>query len=404
MNILHVTPTFWPATYWGGPIFSTYGLCNGLMAIPGVKLKVLTTDAAGPAFSQRVAVDEFPTRSPDGYEVYYTRRVFGQNLAPGLWARLWRMVKWADVVHVTAVYSFSTIPTLLVCRILGKPVVWSPRGALQRWKECRRRTTKAVWESACWILAPSRLALHATSELEARAIRERLSSAETFVIPNGVVIPERPSRAFQEKTFRLIFVGRLHPTKSLESLLEACKLLSDQDFPSWSLTIAGGGSQPYENFLRARIDRLGLDEKVEMIGDVGGEDKEALFSGAHVLVLPSHTENFGMVVAEALARGVPVIASTGTPWERLREKKCGLWVDNSPESLSQAIRAIRKMPVLEMGQRGRHWMIEEFSWSTQSRRMMELYQHLLSSKQARGLIYTKAPSRNESDRFASHAR
>jgi len=376
MNILHVTPTFWPATYWGGPIVSTYGLCNGVAAIPGTEIRVLTTDAAGPYFSQRLDVPAWPTLAEGGYDIYYTSRLFGPNVAPGLWLRLWNMVRWADIVHLTAVYSFSTIPTLLVCRLLGKPVVWSPRGSLQPWKGRRRQVAKAIWNRACQIIAPSRLILHATSDAEATAVRKSFPKRETVVVPNGVEIPAQSKRRIDRDIFRMLFLGRLHPAKGIDNLLQACKLLHDSAEFSWALTIAGEGDEAYRRTLQEQIGKLGLTSHIVMVDAVAGNRKSALFKSVHVLVLPSHTENFGIVVAESLAHATPVIAATGTPWERVAEKQCGLWVENDPASLCRAIQAMRALPNVEMGQRGRTWMQQEFGWQSQCERMMDVYRRI----------------------------
>lgn len=163
MKVLHVVPAFYPAVYHGGPICSLYSLCNAL-ARQGVDLRVLTTDSAGPRKS--VQVDAFPTMTPAGYPVYFCRRRFGVSVAPGLLAYMMRLIRWTDVIHLTAVYSFPTIPVLLSCKVLDKPVVWSPRGSLQRWEGSRRPTLKAVWERVCRVAAPRRLVLHVTSEEE----------------------------------------------------------------------------------------------------------------------------------------------------------------------------------------------------------------------------------------------
>jgi glycosyltransferase involved in cell wall biosynthesis len=108
----------------------------------------------------------------------------------------------------------------------------------------------------------------------------------------------------------------------------------------FSLIIAGKSERKYlsyETELKNLVQRLGLEEKVKFIGHIEGKEKDKLIAESYVLVLPSHSENFGMVVVEALAQGTPVIASRGTPWEDLKDYKAGYWVENSPQSLAKAL-------------------------------------------------------------------
>ena len=114
-----------------------------------------------------------------------------------------------------------------------------------------------------------------------------------------------------------------------------------------------------------------------MLGDIRGEEKQRMFEQTDVVVVPSFTENFAIVVAEALAHGVAVIASTGTPWKELEQKACGLWVANDPVSLADAISKINSMPIAEMGERGRRWMAADYSWEKCASEMMALYKNIL---------------------------
>jgi glycosyltransferase involved in cell wall biosynthesis len=147
-----------------------------------------------------------------------------------------------------------------------------------------------------------------------------------------------------------------------------------------SLTIAGAGDHAYTRSLAAEVNKLGLSERVRMIGEVTDDRKRTLFENADIAIVPSFTENFGMVVAEALAHSVPVIASKGTPWQRLEEIGAGLWVDNSPACLANAIERIANMPLVEMGARGREWMKTEFSSTVVAEQMMEVYERMSNSE------------------------
>jgi glycosyltransferase involved in cell wall biosynthesis len=118
---------------------------------------------------------------------------------------------------------------------------------------------------------------------------------------------------------------------------------------------------------------LGLNERVRLVGEALGDAKKKLFENSDVVLVPSYKENFGIVVAEALAHGIPVIASRGTPWSNLERKGCGLWVENDPRTLASAIRKISTMPMRDMGVRGREWMQADFSWRSVANQMLDLY-------------------------------
>src|SRR5262249_21278752 len=145
----------------------------------------------------------------------------------------------------------------------------------------------------------------------------------------------------------------------------------------FSLAIAGGGDAGYSRSLAGRIVELGLASSARMVGEVAAKARRELFENADVVVVPSFSENFGMVVAEALAHAVPVIASRGTPWRAVERKGCGLWVDNNPESLADAILRMNEMPLADMGRRGRQWVGAEFGWDQAARKMMEAYESVM---------------------------
>jgi len=377
MKVLHIIPTFYPATYWGGPIYSVYGLCNALAKIPNVILRVLTTDASGPHRSDSVEVTSYPMLYQGGYEVFFCSRWWSTNISPTMLLGLWRMIRWADVVHLTAVYSPPTIPTLLICRVLGKPIMWSPRGSLQRWEWTTKPRAKRMWEQACnMLLSRNKCVMHVTSEEEGAESMARISNAGIVVVPNGVNIPgSLPAREWVPGgLLRLLYLGRLHQIKGIENLLRAMKLINDETI---TLSVCGNGDEAYSTRLQALQHELGLETRVSFKGHVDGVDKLEAFMNADVCIVPSFTENFGMVVAESLAHGVPVIASQGTPWKEVETHGCGVWIENKPEDLAKAIRHIRTLNLETMGKRGRDWMIRSYGWTAISHEIFVLYERLL---------------------------
>ena len=348
------------------------------MQLSGIDLRVLTTDSDGP---KRISVQETPTRLPEGYDVSYCRRWLRPDLAPGMFLRLPSLIRWADVVHLTAVYSASTIPTLLLCRLYRKSIVWSTRGALQRWEGSTRTKTKGVWEKLCNSLCkPERVVLHVTSEGEKVESLKRIPNAQAVVIPNGIELPKPNGvqEQRQDDELRILYLGRLHPIKGIENLLRALPALKTNA----RLSICGEGESAYQKQLQSLARELGLNGRVKFHGKVEGPEKEQQFREADLCVVPSFKENFCIVVAEALARGVPVVASRGTPWQRLGEMGCGLWVENSSEELSKAMDLAATLPLLEMGQRGREWMGREYSWQTIAERMVGQYRLLIEANRS----------------------
>jgi glycosyltransferase involved in cell wall biosynthesis len=378
MKILHVSPSFYPTTAYGGTIRSSYGLCRGLTEL-GCDVRVLTTDTDGIGRNLDVANDREVT--VDGLQVRYCHKLFRNSVSAGLLRVLGEYVAWADVVHLIAVYSFPTFPTLAYCRRFQKPLVWSPRGSLQRWGGSTRVATKFLWERVCRMLAAKdRVVLHTTSEEEARQSQARFRDLRTVIVHNGVELPAHFRRTDPSAELRITYLGRLHPIKGIENLLDACKLM-EGDADSWHLTIAGSGEGNYPDVLKSKVDKLGMHAHVQFTGEVSADAKKNLFAESDVFVAPSYVENFGMVIAEALAHEVPVIAGRGTPWEGLHVNQCGLWVENDAQSLAAAIRRMRALPLREMGKRGRCWMQREFSWEAVSRQMLTVFQDCYGGRQ-----------------------
>lgn len=366
MRVLHVVPTFYPAVAYGGPIYSLLRLCLGLDQF-GCEVRVLTTDANR---ERRLSSSEQQHSRLSSLKVHFSPRVGRGMVAPQLLKRLTEEVRWADMVHLTAVYNFPTIPTLLLTRLNGKPLVWSPRGALQRWVGSRRVWAKASWENACRSIMPRRTALHFTSEEEGLRSGSRLGNLPAWVIPNGIDIPRLPTPPPNDGVLKLLFVGRLDPIKGIENLIEAARLLHA---PDWRLRIAGQGDPSYVAKLRC----ITSDPRVQFCGHLQGDDKYRAFAHSDVVIVPSYSENFGLVVAEALSHARPVIASRGTPWREVEDRGCGLWVHNDPPALAAAIQQIAASDRAAMGLRGREWMQQSFSWRESARCMFALYQHLL---------------------------
>src|SRR5258708_31883802 len=166
--------------------------------------------------------------------------------------------------------------------------------------------------------------LHLTSEQEERESVERIKHASAVVISNGIESPmtNGNQRHRTDDSLRLLYLGRLHPIKGIENLLQAMATMTN----GVTLSVCGEGEADYQARLKSLAAELDLNGRITFYGRVDGEAKERQFTEADLCVVPSFTESFGNVVAESLARGVPVVASKGTPWARVTEIDCGVLV------------------------------------------------------------------------------
>jgi glycosyltransferase involved in cell wall biosynthesis len=150
----------------------------------------------------------------------------------------------------------------------------------------------------------------------------------------------------------------------------------------WRLQIAGPDEGGHRMQVENAVFAAGITEFVSFIGPVAAQKKEAVFSNADLFVLPSHSENFGLVVAEALAHGLPVLTTTGAPWSMLAERGCGWWVDATDDHIAAGLRQATSCDADQlnaMGARGREWVRAEFSWQRVAKEFITTYEGLLAT-------------------------
>ena len=196
-------------------------------------------------------------------------------------------------------------------------------------------------------------------------------------IPNFIEIPDEVERT--EGKY-ILFLGRIHWKKGIENLMQAIAMTKEFIESDHVLKIAGKGAPGYEAQLRKLAADLRLTDKIEFVGQVEGHEKQKLLADAFWTIMPSHTENFGLVVLESLAQNTPVIASKGSPWEVLETEKLGFWVENSPEELSRTLRKIVTMDASvyeDYRSRGRAFVIENFDVKQNIRKWADTYRGLI---------------------------
>ncbi len=289
-----------------------------------------------------------------------------------------------DVVHNHSVWMMPNVYPGWVTRNSNVPLVVSPRGTFSRWALNRSRAVKFLFWNGLQKRAIAHAAMfHATAESEYEDIRRLGFRQPVAVIPNGIDLPSRARKekmpARPEARRHLLFLSRIHPKKGIDNLLRAWAHIEAR-FADWDLRIVGLSEAGHLDELRHLSQSLKL-KRVRFDGPLYGADKLRAYRSADLFVLPTHSENFGMTIAEALAAGCPVITTKGAPWAGLTEHRAGWWIDIGVEPLRQALEeAMAKEPeaLAHMGASGRAWMAREFSWERIAEQMLGSYRWIIN--------------------------
>ncbi len=389
MRILHVTPYYYPALRYGGPVRSVHGLCKHLVRL-GHDIEVFTTDRDGPS---RI---DMPTGIPvdlDGMKVWYFRSAYCRRLfySPAMRRELARRVGEFDLVHIHTFFTWPTSSAAAAAVRNRIPYILSPRGMLVK-ALVRRKSRLVKWS---WIqlfgrrIVEGAARLHVTTDIEEEEIRRfPFNLPEVFVIPVGVetevAVPGSGGpvsleiAALAGKKPLLLFLGRVNWKKGLDRLIPALRYLEGAH-----LAVAGNDDDDYQIHLDRLASRNGVSKRITFTGPVYGEEKRRLLGAADVFVLPSYSENFGIAVLEAMAAGVPVVVTPEVGLSReVEEAGAGLVLSGDPGILGPGINSLLADPgrLRRMGERGRELAAGRFAWDGIGREMEQVYKQVIEQE------------------------
>lgn len=295
-----------------------------------------------------------------------------------------------EILHVHGLWTPWLHRAQVWARREGIPIVLSPHGMLAPWAMAHKRWKKILpW--ALYQRADIRRAalIHTTAAQETQWVRDLGFRNPVAEVPLGTDLPVDPA-LHDEPVKVLLFVGRIYPVKGLDLLLKAWALAKTAGW-DWHLLLVGPDQAGHMAELEILAASLGLKTRrgpadgvgevdVTFTGPLYGADKDAAYRMARGLVLPSYTENFGGVVIDALAFGLPVLTSAATPWRHLEAEGCGQTFALVPEPLAETLSAFAARSDTERreaGLKGRSLVERDYTWEALSRRMLESYRTLL---------------------------
>jgi len=297
-----------------------------------------------------------------------------------------------DIFHGNGLWQYPTHLMVLTAKKRQIPYIISPHGMLEPWALNQGRLKKEI---ILRLFQKSDVAkancIHATAEMEAENLHKLGFKNPIAVIPNGIDINDFPLKEFAPNNKKtLLFLSRIHPKKGIELLIEAWSTLDKNIKTGWCVEIAGNGTIEYIAQLQQLIASKNLLAEIKIIGSQFGPHKLATYHRADLFVLPTYSENFGIVVAEALACGVPVITTKGAPWDDLIATNSGWWIDIGVEPLRIALEealTLSEYQRIEMGKNGRKLVENKYSVEAVAEQMIQLYQWILKKGEKPEFIY-----------------
>ena len=391
MRVLHVITGLWKDT--GGPSEVIPAICTAMVdAAADVTLVTLSGDSAqsvDDAASHGVRVLKFPPSFR--HTIWYSSALHRQ---------IEHVVCGHDIVHIHGIWQFPDWVAAAAARRAGVPYVITPHGSLQPARLVKSRLKKrisAVLADRAMLNQAS--CLHATAPDEAEAFRLYGYRGPIAMIPNGITPAGRidaDRAASLDAAFRrefpatqgrrlLLFLSRIEPIKGVTTLARAWVECARR-FPDWHLVLVGPDERSHLQEVLAILRDGGVLDRTTITGPLYGDRKTAAYVASDLFVLPTISENFGLVIGEALSHRLPVITTTGAPWPGIVEHGCGWWIAPSRQALVAALGDALAQPrsaLAARGERGAGWIARDFSWEAESRLLMQTYEWLLGRTAAR---------------------
>jgi glycosyltransferase involved in cell wall biosynthesis len=351
MRICLVSSSFYPATFYGGPISATWDLSKKL-AEKGIEVYVSTTNANG---SKKLDVEcnKYLKKEENVFVKYYNEQITNKFSLSFLFG-IWSDIKKSDIVYIQYLFHYTVLFSLLFSVFQKKKIVACPRGSFSVFTLNNKLPfIKLLWLN--FLIKPmiNKIVWQASSYLEERDILNKFPNADVEIINDGIDYDSFQNSILVSRNELLnkftgitcndvsnIFfsMGRLHKIKGFDVLIDAFNLFLEKD--KYAKLIIAGGDDGVGKKLENQIKKLNLSSSVFLIGAVNFEDKKLLLNNCDYFTLASEFESFGIVIAEALSCGKPVVVSNKTPWKDIQINNCGILADNEKNSFNDAFSKI----------------------------------------------------------------
>jgi len=351
MRICLVSSSFYPATFYGGPISATWDLSKKL-AENGYEIYVSTTNANGDK-KLSVECNHFLEKEKNVFVKYYNEQITNKFSLSFLFG-IWSDIKKSDIVYIQYLFHYTVLFSLIFSVIQEKKIVVCPRGSFSVFTLNNKLPfIKLLWLNFFIKPMVDKIIWQASSYLEKSDILNKFPNADVNIINDGVdyesfqnsitvsrneLINNFTGVTSNDVSSIFFSMGRLHKIKGFDVLIDAFNLFLEKD--KYAKLIIAGGDDGVGKQLGNQIKKLNLGSSVFLIGAINFEDKKLLLNNCDYFTLASEFESFGIVIAEALSCGKPVVISNKTPWKDIQINNCGILADNEKNSFNDAFSKI----------------------------------------------------------------
>ena len=363
MKIIHYIPSIDRTA--GGTSTYMQVLAKGLGEL--AEVHIITHASENPLTMENCTVHYVPEYNP--FRRHWTKLVAGimEEIHP-------------DIVHVNCCWMPACAVVQRIAKKRGYRVVLTPHGMLEPWIIKRHYWTRKLPALLLYQRAAIRKAdcLQATAESEYDNLLRLGYNDKISVVKLGIDADGIKMKESWKKTRQILFLSRVHVKKGINFLIEAAEILREE-LKGYRILVAGEGDEEYVSALKRQIGDKGLQDMVQLVGGVYGDEKWRLFQSSDFFVLPTHSENFGLAIAESLASGTPVITTVGTPWSDLNTSHAGAWIEIGTLPLVETLRkflAMTEEELEQMGRNGRKLIETKYSARVMAKEMMEVYSYL----------------------------
>ena len=379
---------------YGGPANSLPNLLNALkdsFSIESVVYSIARDENEKNEFLQRYSI---PWIKCD--PKLFTKLQYSSELK----SRLKQDIKKGDIIFSNNLWNYPSYLSDRLSREKSVAHIISIRGTLYPWSLSQGKFRKKL----AWYLFQKRALqranlIHVTCKEELKALRELGITTPAALVPHGInfndyqTLPNKSdakdglSLDHGQKYF--LFMSRLHKKKGLDMLLDVWYECSEKH-PNWTLLIAG---PDYGNY-KEKIEDLELNSgqkcRVKLLGMLKGENKRKALSASEFFVLPSYSENFGVVIGEALAAGLPTLTTRGTPWNSINEFSCGQQIELNKVNLTKALDdmlLLDENELVTMSSNAKKLIKEKYSWHTQAEKFSKALEFVIDKTVDTSVIY-----------------